>query len=215
MKNMVMFTAKDFARVISAGRKFMDKKKGTSFAAEICNQFIIEVIEEKEKNRIRAYLWASDGYRAARVEIPVFNAEGGSFVAAIHNPVFTPAAGTHVTIELGSVKKEMTANLIYHEYGVTFSTKQPKKGQKSAQEHLHTLKTALQSAIDKVPVMRQTANTRYMKEAMEAVLTCNANRRIPVSISMTAPLDPILLRGADIDAIVLPTRGSSCGKSDD
>lgn len=40
-------------------------------------------------------------------------------------------------------------------------------------------------------------------------------RRIPVSISMTAPLDPILLRGADIDAIVLPTRGSSCGKSDD
>ena len=24
MKNMVMFTAKDFARVISAGRKFMD-----------------------------------------------------------------------------------------------------------------------------------------------------------------------------------------------
>ena len=70
MKNMVMFTAKDFARVISAGRKFMDKKKGTSFAAEICNQFIIEVIEEKEKNRIRAYLWASDGYRAARVEIP-------------------------------------------------------------------------------------------------------------------------------------------------
>ena len=98
---------------------------------------------------------------------------------------------------------------------VTFSTKQPKKGQKSAKEHLHTLKTALQSAIDKVPVMRQTANTRYMKEAMEAVLTCNANRRIPVSISMTAPLDPILLRGADIDAIVLPTRGSSCGKSDD
>ena len=54
MKNMVMFTAKDFARVISAGRKFMDKKKGTSFAAEICNQFIIEVIEEKEKNRREA-----------------------------------------------------------------------------------------------------------------------------------------------------------------
>ena len=120
-----------------------------------------------------------------------------------------------MTIELGSVKKEMTANLIYHEYGVTFSTKQPKKGQISATEQLNTLKTALQSVINKAPVMRQTANARYLKDAMEAVLTCNADRRIPVSISMTAPLDPILLRGADIDAIVLPTRGSSCGKSDD
>lgn len=127
MKYNVVFAAKDFARVISAGRKFMNKKKGTSFAAEIRDHFIIEVVNEKEKNRTRAYLWASDGYRAARVEIPVFDAEGGSFVAAIHNPVFTPAAGTHVTIELGSVKKEMTANLIYHEYSVTFSTKQPKK----------------------------------------------------------------------------------------
>lgn len=215
MKYNVVFAAKDFARVISAGRKFMNKKKGTSFAAEIRDHFIIEVVNEKEKKRTRAYLWASDGYRAARVEIPVFDAEGGSFVAAIHNPVFTPAAGTHVTIELGSVKKEMTANLIYHEYGVTFSTKQPKKSQISATEQLNTLKTALQSVINKAPVMRQTANARYLKDAMEAVLTCNADRRIPVSISMTAPLDPILLRGADIDAIVLPTRGSSCGKSDD
>ena len=43
-----------------------------------------------------------------------------------------------MTIELGSVKKEMTANLIYHEYGVTFSTKQPKKGKNRAKSNLHT-----------------------------------------------------------------------------
>ena len=30
MKYNVVFAAKDFARVISAGRKFMNKKKGTS-----------------------------------------------------------------------------------------------------------------------------------------------------------------------------------------
>lgn len=206
MKKTIKFSGKDFARAIAAGRKFLNKAKATSFAIEIRDQFLVEVIENKEENRTRAYLWASDNYRAARVEIPVFDAEGGSFVAAIHNPVFTPAAGTHVTIELGTMNKERVATLTYHEYGATFSTKQPKRGEVSAKDQLKVLKDYLEQSIKANPKAKQNVNSRYLKEALEAVLICNGNVKIPVSLAMCGVLSPILLRGADIDAIVLPTR---------
>ena len=206
MKKTIKFLGKDFARAIAAGRKFLNKAKATSFAIEIRDQFLVEVIENKAENQTRAYLWASDGYRAARVEIPVFDAEGGSFVAAIHNPVFTPAAGTHVTIELGTMNKERVASLTYHEYGATFGTKQPKKGQISVREQLKVLKDALEGSIKAEPKAKQNVNSRYLKEALEAVLICNGNVKIPVSLAIGEHLSSILLRGADIDAIVLPTR---------
>lgn len=215
MKKTIKFFGKDFARAISAGRKFLNKAKATSFAIEIRNQFLIEVVEDKEGNRTRAYLWASDGYRAARVEIPVFDAEGGAFVAAIRNPVFTPAAGTHVTIELGTVSKERVASVTYHEYGVTFSTKQPKRGEVSSRGQLKVMKDALEHSVKETPKAKQNVNSRYLKEAMEAVLICNGNMKTPVSIAMGEKESPILLRGADIDAIVLVTRSPVGNGKDD
>lgn len=199
----IMIEGKDFARVITAGRKFMSKS-ATSMAVELQDQFLIEVVENKNEHRTEAYLWASDGYRAARMSVPIHMAEGGSFLATIRNPVFTPAAGTHVSIEFGIVKKEKVASVVYHEYGASFITKQPETGPVTKQ--LKTLKDALESIVKSTPDAKASYNSRYLKAAAEAMVIAIGDRRIPVSIAMSTPTSPILMRSNGIDAIVLPTR---------
>lgn len=202
-----MIEGKEFARAIATGRKFMPSA-ATALAVDLKNQFLIEVPDPKNLESPAAYLWASDGYRAVRVKFLVHKTEGGPFIAAIRNPVFTPGAGTHVSIELGTSSRKKIASVQYDEYGACFVTEQPKAGQQTAKERLSFLKNALDTAIQADPKAKSTFNSRYLKDAVEALIVANSDSRIPISIAMTAPLDPILLRGSGVEAIVLPTRAT-------
>lgn len=202
----IEITAVNFSRAIRVCRKFLSNA-GTAMAVSYKDMITIEAY--KTEDGVKATFWASDGYRAVSYTVPAVKVEGfkgerDRFVVAIRNPVFTPRAGTHVTIELGLRNKKAFATVNYLEYGVSFATKQELAGTK---ERLNVIKKALENAAKAEPKAEFHGNGRYLRVAMEAVEAANELTIAPkVQLKVGAFLDPIYAEGCGVKAIVLPTR---------
>lgn len=208
----IEITAVNFARAIRICRKFLSHT-GTALAVNYKDMITIEA--RQTESGAEAVFVASDGYHAVSYAVPVVKVEGfkgdkDHFVAAIRNPVFTPKAGTHVTIELGLRNKKQFATVNYLEYGFSFSTKQEPSIIKG---RLRAISKAIEDAAKAESKAEFHGNSRYIRSAMEAVETAN----LAYSLK-TAPIvllkvndfpDPIYAEGRGIKAVVLPTRSRS------
>ena len=203
----ILINGTDFSRAVRVCRKFV-AKTATSMAVEVKDMFLLEVLKNKETSEVEAWIWASDGYRATQLKVPIVSAEGAPFIAAIRNPVFTPRDGSHVTIELRTVKKQAEATVRYHEYGTAFTTPQPNAGQ-SVKDRLHILKTAMEKEANSEHTAQLHVNSHYLKDALEATIVANGDSRIPVFMAVGNPLDPVYMNGQNMQALVLPTRSTN------
>ena len=202
----IEITAANFSRAIRVCRKFLSNA-GTAMAVSYKDMITIEAY--KTEDGVKATFWASDGYRVVSYTVPAVKVEGfkggrDRFVAAIRNPVFTPKAGTHVTIELGTKNKQQFATISYLEYGFSFATKQELAGIK---EWLNTIKKAIETAAKAEPKAEFHGNSRYIRAVMEAVEAANELTLAPkVQLKIGDFPDPIYAEGCGVKAVVLPTR---------
>lgn len=210
MKKLTI-NGKEFSRAIRICRKFA-AKTATAMAIDIKDQFIIEVVKGKDKKNpdCQIWFWASDGYRAVRTLVPVVNVEGAPFIVAIRNPVFTPQNGSHVSIEVKSVQKQLTATVTYHEYGTAFTTVQRPSDEttRSAAEHLNLLKKPMEIAAAAEPQATFVCNTAFFKDAIDAAMVANERPNGQVSLAVRAEEEPAYLQACDMQAIVFPMRTS-------
>ena len=207
----IQINGKEFSRAIRICRKFA-AKTATAMAIGIKDQFIIEVVKEKKQpnSGCQVWFWASDGYRAVRTLVPAVNVEGAPFIVSIRNPVFTPQNGSHVSIEVGSVQKKLTATVKYHEYGTAFTTVQQAAGETSrtAAEHLMLLKKPMEIAAAAEPQAKFICNTMFLKDAVDAAMAANERSNGQVSMSVRSEPEPIYMQACDMQAIVFPMRTS-------
>ena len=205
----IEITAINFARAVRICRKFLSHA-GTAMAVNYKDMITIET--RQSENGVEAVFYASDGYRAVSYAVPAVKLDGfkgdkDRFVVAIRNPVFTPKAGTHVTIELGLRNKKSFATVNYLEYGFSFATKQEPSGIK---QRLSTLKKAIEDAAKAEAKAEFQGNSRYIRSAMEAVETANLAYSLKLSpivhLKVNDFPNPLYAEGRGIKAVVLPTR---------
>lgn len=201
MRN-ININGKDFARAIRVCRKFATRN-ATAMAISTRDMFILEVQTRKGAPGVEVWFWASDGYRAVRVKVPVVSGAGGPFIAAIRNPVFTPREGAHVSIELASVKKEPMASVRYHEYGTVFTTSQAHISQ-DVKNDLAMLKGTMEGA-ERAEVKAQfVVQGGMLKEALDAAVIANEEMKAPVTLSVGKESTALRMQAGDMHAIVLP-----------